>query len=922
MQQLTHRFVSNEQLTSFIDRHRLRNERGMVQVASGVNEEQIAPILKRLRRLLPEFSIIGSSTCGEIVQGQCYSNSVALQFCLFNKGTEVVVTPLDEMTTQEGELNLSFLSGASPKVAIIYVNAFSVNPDTVIEHLSAANPGCCIAGGVTADNGQFQSAYTIAGDRILKAGSVCAFLYGENLHFSVDSYQGWRPIGKAFTVTKAAGNQVYELDRKPILTVYQEYIGEHIAEQFPRNVIEFPLMIRRRECFVLRAPIGYTHCQSGIKYAGTVKEGDKVSFSFADVSAILASTPEFEPQPNVCTLTFACAARRSFLRGRMSEEVERVAAKTSAIGGFFYGEFSTIEGKTELLNLSTTVLQLSEEPLKRSCRKTTQQSLPNSTQALANLASKASLEHEELLFSLQQHQRALSKSSIISVTNSMGVITYVNKKFEQISGYDANELIGNTHSVIRHPKMKDRVFQQLWHTITAKKRWQGLLRNRRKDGSSYYVKTVIYPITDASGEIKEFVSIRNDVTDIVTARKTIQKHNIDTLTQLPNRAKLSRDLERTPVDCVAILDVKNFKVLNDYWGVNHGDFIIKAIAERLRSCCMNDSLKVYHINGAVFALRPLKPISTEAFRSQVLRIKDALELSDIVIDEHHHEINFSIGIGASSKRALAYAESAAIEAKNEHFITSIIIKTEDSQANNFYFWLEEVRLALQEERVLPYFQEVATVAENPLPNKYEALARIQLRNGEVVSPGVFLNYLKKTRYYPQLTRLMVGFAVKQSILSRCPISVNLASQDILNRETVNYITDALQGNPEAKIIFEMTETESIKDFNAMNRFIHHIRSFGAKVAIDDFGNGYSNFVYLVEMKPDYIKIDGSIIKSICTNKNSLHVARSIVDLARGLNIKTIAEFVCDRETLVTLTEIGVDYAQGYFIAEPKAEITH
>ena len=907
---------------SFIEHHRLRSERGMVQVVSGVNEELIEPIIKRLKRTLPEFSIIGSSTCGEIVQGQCYSNSVALQFCIFKKGTAVTVTSMDEVTTQEGELNLSLLPKLSPKVAIIYVNAFSVNPDTIIEQLSAVYPDCRVAGGVAADNGQFQSAYTIVGDRIVKVGSVCAFLYGENLHFSVDSYQGWRPIGRTFTVTKASGNQVYELDRKPILTVYQDYIGEHIAEQFPRNVIEFPLMIRRRERFVLRAPIGYTHCQSGIKYAGTVKVGDKVSFSFADVSAILTSTPEFKSQPNVSTLTFACAARRSFLRGRMSEEIERVSAQTSAIGGFFYGEFSTIEGKTELLNLSTTVLQLSEEPLKRSCKKTTQQSLPNSTQALANLASKASLEHEELLFSLQQHQRALSSSSIISVTNSMGVITYVNKKFEQISGYDADELIGNTHSVIRHPKMKDKVFKQLWKTITAKKRWQGLLRNRRKDGSSYYVKTVIYPITNESGEVKEFVSIRNDVTDIVTARKTIQKHNIDTLTQLPNRAKLSRDLERTPVDCVAILDVKNFKVLNDYWGVNHGDFIIKAVAERLRSCCMSYSFKVYHINGAVFAVRPLKPISTETFRSQVLRIKDELELADITIEEHHHEINFSIGIGASSKRALAYAESAVIEAKNEHFITSIIIKTEDAQANNFYFWLEEARLALQEERVLPYFQEVATVADKPLPNKYEALARIQLRNGEVVSPGVFLNYLKKTRYYPQLTRLMVGFAIKQSILSQCPISVNLASQDILDKETVHYITKALEANPSAKIIFEMTETESIKDFNAMNRFIRHIRKFGAKVAIDDFGSGYSNFVYLVEMKPDYIKIDGSIIKSICNNENSLHVARSIVDLASGLNIKTIAEFVSDKETLIAIKNIGVDYAQGFFIAEPTAEITH
>ena len=120
----------------------------------------------------------------------------------------------------------------------------------------------------------------------------------------------------------------------------------------------------------------------------------------------------------------------------------------------------------------------------------------------------------------------------------------------------------------------------------------------------------------------------------------------------------------------------------------------------------------------------------------------------------------------------------------------------------------------------------------------------------------------------------------------------------------------------------MTETESIKDFNAMNRFIRHIRKFGAKVAIDDFGSGYSNFVYLVEMKPDYIKIDGSIIKSICNNENSLHVARSIVDLASGLNIKTIAEFVSDKETLIAIKNIGVDYAQGFFIAEPTAEITH
>ena len=151
--------------------------------------------------------------------------------------------------------------------------------------------------------------------------------------------------------------------------------------------------------------------------------------------------------------------------------------------------------------------------------------------------------------------------------------------------------------------------------------------------------------------------------------------------------------------------------------------------------------------------------------------------------------------------------------------------------------------------------------------------------------------------------------------------MNLATQDILDKETVNYIVTALERHRNAQIIFEITESESIKDFNAMDNFIRQVRRLEAKIAIDDFGSGYSNFVYLAEMKPDYIKIDGSIIKSICTNENSLHVARSIIDMATNLKIKTIAEFVGDAKTLEKLKSLGAECAQGYFIAKPRAMIT-
>ncbi len=118
------------------------------------------------------------------------------------------------------------------------------------------------------------------------------------------------------------------------------------------------------------------------------------------------------------------------------------------------------------------------------------------------------------------------------------------------------------------------------------------------------------------------------------------------------------------------------------------------------------------------------------------------------------------------------------------------------------------------------------------------------------------------------------------------------------------------------MIFEITESEAIQDFNSVADFIKQVRKFGAKIAIDDFGSGYSNFAYLVEIKPDYIKIDGSIIKTIVKNENSRLVTKSIIDMARSLNIKTIAEFVSEQDILDCLTELNVDMVQGFHIAHP------
>ena len=143
----------------------------------------------------------------------------------------------------------------------------------------------------------------------------------------------------------------------------------------------------------------------------------------------------------------------------------------------------------------------------------------------------------------------------------------------------------------------------------------------------------------------------------------------------------------------------------------------------------------------------------------------------------------------------------------------------------------------------------------------------------------------------------------------------------MNKNTTDFIRKKLLNfNNCDKIVFEILESEEIENFEVMKNFIHEIKAFGCKIAIDDFGSGYSNFSHILELDVDYLKIDASLIKNITTNDSSKVIVQGIVDFSKRLDIKTIAEYVETKEGVDLLTKLGIDYVQGYYIGKPEKDI--
>jgi len=269
---------------------------------------------------------------------------------------------------------------------------------------------------------------------------------------------------------------------------------------------------------------------------------------------------------------------------------------------------------------------------------------------------------------------------------------------------------------------------------------------------------------------------------------------------------------------------------------------------------------------------------------------------------------------------LAYADMALKDAKIRNIQLSIFnddkklekIHKEDIECH------KQLLHALESHNILSYFQPINPIGDNKNPTKYESLVRLKDDHSKIIPPFNFINVAKSHRLYDKLTFEIIHNTFAVISKYQVPCSLNISMDDIEFEPTLKLLYKKISEFEYNHLLtIELLETEEFKDYSAVFNFCTKVRSYGIKIALDDFGSGYSNFSHILKLPIDYIKIDASLISNIDRDPHSVIMVETIVGLAHKLNIETIAEYVSSKEILDVVTKLGVDYAQGYYLGKPE-----
>lgn len=558
-------------------------------------------------------------------------------------------------------------------------------------------------------------------------------------------------------------------------------------------------------------------------------------------------------------------------------------------------------------------------------------------------------EHKRTESELKKLSTVIDHSvNIVFITNKEGNIEYVNPMFEKVTGWGREDAIGKTPRILGSGETTMAEYKELWETISAGKTWRGSFKNKRKDGQPYWGNGVITPIKNEKGEITHFLAIQEDITERRMSEERVRYlSSYDELTGLINRTRFMELLNGwiyarpDNIGVLLLLDIDDFKLINDVYGHGLGDKLLRSIAGFLRNLLKESGAQYIKNTGDIITGRLggdefaifLPYLDERGGMDLAERIRGMVEASRPLDGDIRITVSTGIalypGHSATGSGLFAKADAAVSRAKEYGRNRCHLYRPEDMYPEKIHSRLSEkaaVQKALSDDRFIPWFQPILCLKDNKV-HHYEALARMKDEKGGVLLPEVFIDTAERFGLIGAIDRIITEKTmIYQAETGRqkkdISFGMNLSGKELGDEDILLFLQSKIieTGADPSRLIFEITETAAVHDLDRAVKFITELKSMGCRFSLDDFGVGFTSFVYLKKMQVDYIKIDGSFVRRLHENKDDQHIVKAITDVAKGMGIKTVAEFVEKKETIKFLKEFGVDYAQGYYIGKPGPEL--
>ncbi|MBS3796184.1 EAL domain-containing protein [Pseudoalteromonas sp. BDTF-M6] len=523
----------------------------------------------------------------------------------------------------------------------------------------------------------------------------------------------------------------------------------------------------------------------------------------------------------------------------------------------------------------------------------------------------------------------------ILITDTEVKIEYVNRAYVELSGYKREELLGKNPAILSSGKTASQVYHSMWHNLKSQQPWVGELINRNRHGEELIERTTIYPITDKDGAVSKYISFQHDITaQIENETKIHHLSYYDQLTGLANVKMLRhvfaslRAKNKLTEGALLSIGLDNFKVLNEALGYDKGNVILKSLAQRLLNLGDEDEL-ICRLPGDRFAFfMPYANANSASCKAQ--RILETLR-TPINIDGKNIVLTASIGValyphdGDNSQRLLQLAEAALFEVKKRGRNNFLFYALEmNRHASRQLQVINALNLALLEDEFSLVFQPQVRIDNRQVVGA-EVLVRWHSQELGSVSPGEFIPVAERAGVIKALDAWVFTHAlvqIKQWLTlgyEELVFAVNLSAASFEDHELLTNLMREVDrhGVPATSIELELTEAIALMDPDSVLKRIQSLRAAGFRVSIDDFGTGYSSMSYLKRFDVDKLKIDKSFIDDLASGEpEDVAIVKAMVQLAKALNIGSIAEGVETEQQWQSLARLGCDQVQGYWCAKP------